>query len=107
MDKKIFLIFLSASIAFPAFAESSTIIKFGGEIYENTCDLDNLELEEKCILLNKKISLAHVQSSKEISSPEKIRASVQDSDEIYTTFYAASLKSLKDHQATNLEIHYK
>lgn len=107
MYKKLILSFIFTLSSLSIFAQNESNLHFTGEIYENTCDITSLSNDAKCEMLNKAQSINEMIINKETISPENIKTHIKNFEEIHSTFYAANLKSIKNIQATNLEISYK
>lgn len=107
MFKKLAIIFISAISACSIFAQDDMKLNFRGEIYENTCDLYQVSAEEKCAVLENQWFQLHNRIIDPKLSAEEIQAYVQNFSEVHSTFYGASLKSVNENQAFNIEIHYK
>lgn len=107
MYKKIAIIFISAIMASFAFAQDKINLNFSGEIYEETCDLTRSAVEKKCVALENQFLSLHKNVMDKGSSVEEVKAYVQHSPKVNSTFYVASLKSVNENQALNIEIDYK
>ena len=107
MYKKLILSFIFTLSSLSIFAQNESNLHFTGEIYENTCDITSLSNDEKCEILNKAQSINQMIINEKTISPENIKTHIKNFEEIHSTFYAANLKSIKNIQATNLEISYK
>ena len=107
MYKKLILSFIFTLSSLSIFAQNESNLHFTGEIYENTCDITSLSNDAKCEMLNKAQSINQMIINDKTISPENIKTYIKNFEEIHSTFYAANLKSIKNIQATNLEISYK
>ena len=107
MYKKLILSFIFTLSSLSIFAQNESNLHFTGEIYENTCDITSLSNDAKCEMLNKAQSINQMIINDKTISPENIKTHIKNFEEIHSTFYAANLKSIKNIQATNLEISYK
>ena len=107
MYKKLILSIIFTLSSLSIFAKNESNLHFTGEIYENTCDITSLSNDAKCEMLNKAQSINEMIINDKTISPENIKTHIKNFEEIHSTFYAANLKSIKNIQATNLEISYK
>lgn len=107
MYKKLILSFIFTLSSLSIFAQNESNLHFTGEIYENTCDITSLSNDAKCEMLNKAQSINEMIINDKTISPENIKTHIKNFEEIHSTFYAANIKSIKNIQATNLEISYK